>query len=231
MSDDENCAEIFDRLAEQRFCDQAEINDSVFSSKSTKKTSKKTVTVPASPESSVSDEDLQSIEVESEMVTRKNKIETLSNELVRWEKVRIDAQRNRIDATRIAKVSQKIGQLEFQIRDHETWIERNGNSFKLKKEIKDLEILIDELEQEKFSIDSRMEVATERLRKLRPYSAASDFQNNPKNSSIDNEDEYDSLAKLIAERRRLARESGEYGGDPTQTSRGVRIKNPSRTYN
>lgn len=230
-SDDENCPDIFDRLAESKYSDQADI-DTVFPSTQNKKlnsSTKQDTKFLIRLNDRDSDEDLSDIEDQLEVTEIKRKeeeLQKLKSEHSRWEKVRHQAQQNKIDSKRIAKVSQKISEILFKIQDLETYIEKHGKNYKQKREILQMELEIKHLEVERSNIVMKLDIITEKLGKLRPYNEKQDYTNDPKNAEIDAEDDYAILAKLISERRNSAIETNEYNGDPKVISKGVRIINP-----
>jgi hypothetical protein len=214
MSDD-NCPDLFDKLAEERFTSQADVE---YSSIRTTRTT----------ESSDDEDILESIEEDiltKEIQQRHEKIKELQLESSRWEKVLHHAQQNNIDVKRIAKVSRKISQILFEIQDNESWIEKYSKGHKQRKEIERIEKEIEQLENEHTAIETKLDILVERLRVLKPYNARNDFQNDPK-GVVDDEESFESLAKLIDKRRKDAIAANEYNGDPKITSRGVIIKNP-----
>ena len=233
----ENCPDIFDRLAEERYMQQADY-DSIFDHAPVHSNVKKKP-VQIDEVDNIDDldaDDRESLEAEiesieadirinEELALRQEKLKSLRAECARWESVRTQARGNKIDATRIAKVSTKIAQLLMEIKDHESWIEKNSSEYKKRQEIDRLEHEIQSIEDERTALDGKLEILTEKLRTLKPYNAESDYHNNP--NFVDDE-EFENLAKLIDSRRKAAIAANEYNGDPNITSRGVVIKNPKR---
>jgi chromosome segregation ATPase len=153
----------------------------------------------------------------------KEKINELKQELERWTKVRVQALKKGVDQARIGKVSQKINQLQLEIMEHENYIETTSSEYKERKQINDLKSSIEQLEQQRASIDTELAELSRRLRELDPN--ASDMTNDP-STLHDDDDAFEQLADMITERRRLAIESNDCNGDPNVTSRNVVIKNP-----
>lgn len=209
MNDNEQYSDIFDRLADRRFADQAGLDDDDYVFKP-----KKNTKVETQEDTAINDE----------LKSRTEKLSALRDENERWEKVRREAQRNKLDPKRIAKVSQRISEIFFEIQEHERFIEKNGKAWKQKREIESIEQQIDQLESERAGLDSKLALLNERLRTLRPYKASDDYQNDPQTLNTNDEDEFESLANMIAERRKACQEAGEYN-----STHGVVIKNPQPT--
>lgn len=173
------------------------------------------------------EEDLKNIEIETEMKERMEFIREKTDESKKLEGMRNKAIAAKLDPAKIAKVSRQISKLFFEIQEHEKWIERHGSSFKEKKEIGALEQTIEQLEAERANIEQQLENARTRLRKLKPYSAGDDYTNNPASagfvkdnkgkwiasSTQDEEDDQESLARVIDARRKACQEAGEYNGE------------------
>lgn len=190
MSDYDEKEEMFARLAEAKYAQQADLDDYVTD------TSEET----AKPEVST-----------DEIIEKKNRIEELKKNQKHWEFVRSKAIKQKIDSKRIGKVTQQINKIVAEIAEAEHWLREQVNpETKRQNEIDRIEGEIDTLEQERNHIENRLEMLAERLRALKPHSEDADYINDPRQLYVDEEEDMERLYELMAERRRACQEAGEY---------------------
>lgn len=174
-------SERFDKLVEDRFVEQADLNERYDTD-------------------SVFDKELSFDRLK---ITEEHG--TLVNEKKYWESVRETAVKNKLSLEKIGKISQKISSLVFKISDLEEQLSKHDEK---PENIEAIEKEIQELEEERANISSKLDVLYAKLQGVKPDAPT---LNNPKKiDEFDDEREYLEILESINKRRKAGQEAGEF---------------------